>query len=126
MTKTAPDPHAAGAPHSQDSAYEEIHAAIQELYRFMGSSPGYPGGAEAVPGYSVYSYPSGAAPYPVGSPNPLLGFWPGADVSNFVPPSPIVPMPMQGAPALNEMAPGVAPYGMVPRGWGTPYFHRPF
>lgn len=59
---------------ARQGAYQEIHAAILELYRLMGvprSLPQATAGAPFFPGYSVYTYPVGpTAPryQPLGAP----------------------------------------------------------
>ena len=47
---------------ARQSAYQEIHAAILELYRLMGVPRSTPvaGAAPYFPGYSVYTYPAAA------------------------------------------------------------------
>ncbi len=84
-----------------DGTYEEIHAAIHELYRLMGVAHTNPSVQRSPTGYTVYTYPSPAQSSSWGQP----------PVNQLMTQPPLVPTYSQQAPYVVSCATPVPVWG---------------
>ena len=95
MNESGTNPTKPDSQKQPEGAYQEINAAIQELYRLMGAPRGTPSAMSEpyFPGYSVYTYPSAGPGYVQG--------WPGVGANPARTMASPVADPMSAASYMN-------------------------